>query len=97
LYTADNNGDNAIGLGELLRVVQFYNAGTFGCEPGSEDGYAPSDSDRNCCPHDSDYSEGPDWTINLSELLRAIQFFSTGAYSYCPEGGTEDIYCPGLQ
>jgi hypothetical protein len=81
----------------LLRVIQFFNSAGFGCETGTEDGFAPNDPDQECCPHDSDYSpSGPDWTISLSELLRLIQVFNSGGYSYCPAGGTEDGYCVGL-
>ena len=35
----------------------------------------------------------PDWEINLSELLRLIQFFNSGGYHRCLEG--EDGFCPG--
>jgi hypothetical protein len=49
-----------------------------------------------CCPHDSDYNpDGPSWTIDLTELLRLIQFFNSGGYTYCPGMGTEDGFCPG--
>ena len=33
--------------------------------------------------------------INLSELLRVIQFFNSGGYNFCPELMTEDTFCPG--
>ena len=47
-------------------------------------------------PHAADYDGGaPDGVIDLSELLRVIQFFSTGGYNYCPQGGTEDGFCAG--
>lgn len=43
-------------------------------------------------PHSVDY--GPaDWSINLSELLRSIQFYNSDGYSCDPEG--EDGYTPG--
>jgi hypothetical protein len=35
-------------------------------------------------------------TINLTELLRVIQFFNIRGYHACPGMGTEDGYCPGL-
>jgi hypothetical protein len=93
LHAADQNNDNAINLSELLRVIQLYNATLFGCENGTEDGYAPGDSDTGCLPHASDYNP-PDWRISLSELLRLIQLFNLGGYAYCPSGGTEDGFCP---
>jgi hypothetical protein len=78
-----------------MRVIQFYNAGGYGCDPAmmSEDGYLPGPGDTNCGFHASDYDPA-DWEIILSELLRAVQFFNTGGYVACPDAGTEDGYCP---
>jgi len=74
-------------------VIQFFNFGGYHCETGTEDGYAPGyDGDKTCHPHSSDYNP-QDWIINLSELLRLIQFFNSGGYHPCPDG--EDGYCPG--
>jgi hypothetical protein len=42
----------------------------------------------------SDYNP-QDWAIDLSELLRLIQFFNSGGYYACPDDGTEDGYCLG--
>jgi YVTN family beta-propeller protein len=93
IHSADRQGDNKIDLGELLRVVQFYNAGAIHCE-GSEDGFAPvgadAPKDTSCRRHDADYAE-PAWSITLTELLRVIQFFNTGGYVPCD---SEDGYCP---
>jgi len=93
IHSADQTGDNVISLSELLRVIQFFNSGSFGCDANSEDGYSPSSEDRSCRPHSSDYNP-QDWTISLSELLRLIQFFNAGGYHRCDTG--EDGYCPGL-
>lgn len=94
-HTADQNHDNKIALSELLRAIQFYNSETYHCQAGTEDGYAPGLGDiGTCCPHDSDYGL-QNWSISLSELLRAIQFYNTGEYHYCPSNATEDGYCPG--
>jgi hypothetical protein len=100
IHTADQDGDGRINLSELLRIVQFFNAGGFHCadDPAAtEDGYlAGSGPAQSCRPHASDYNGGaPDWQIDLTELLRLIQFFSAGGYYWCPEAGTEDGYCPG--
>lgn len=92
VHTADQNSDNAINLSELLRVIQFYNSATFGCESGTEDGFAPNDADRECPPHVSDY-DPQDWIIVLSELLRLIQLYNLGSYSACV--GSEDGFCAG--
>ncbi len=91
-HTADQNGDYRIRLTELLRLIQFYNAGAFHCEPGTEDGYAPLSGGQTCARHDSDYNPW-DWQIALVELLRLIQLYNSGGYHSCPEG--EDGFCPG--
>jgi hypothetical protein len=96
VHTADQDSSSTIGLNELLRLIQFFNSGRFGCQAGSEDGFAPGVLDQGCCPHDSDYEGGPSWSITLGELLRLIQFFNSGGYRHCPANGTEDGYCPGL-
>ena len=96
-HSADQNGNNKIDLGELLRVIQFFNSNGYRCvvpPETSEDGYVPGfDGDKSCRPHGSDYNP-QDWTINLSELLRLIQFFNAGGYYLCPGIG-EDNYCVG--
>ncbi len=107
-HTADQDCNNLVNLSELLRVIQFFNSGGYHCESGTEDGYAPGPaSDKwlqplvlrqitkvDCRPHASDYNT-QDWLINLSELLRIIQFFNSGGYHYCPGENTEDGFCPG--
>jgi hypothetical protein len=92
-HTADQDGNNIVSLSELLRVIQFYNSSSYGCQAGTEDGFAPNDADQNCAPHASDYNP-QNWAISLSELLRVIQFYNTGGYQACQEG--EDGFCPGL-
>jgi hypothetical protein len=93
MHTADQNGDSTVQLGELLRVIQFFNSAGYQCDPAGEDGYAPGPGAQDCAPHSSDYSP-QDWAINLSELLRLIQFFNSGGYHACL--GSEDGYCVGL-
>jgi hypothetical protein len=98
-HSADVDGDGVINLSELLRVIQFYNLGGYQCvtPPGtSEDGYLAGPGENHACvPHASDYHP-QDWQLNLSEILRLIQFFNVGAYHACPGLDTEDGYCPGL-
>jgi hypothetical protein len=83
----------------LLRVIQFFNIRGFHCvtpPAASEDGYLPgTGGDQSCAPHASDYSP-QNWQINLTELLRLIQFFNIRGYHACLDQGTEDGYCPGL-
>ncbi len=93
IHNADQDGDGLISLSELLRVIQFFNSFGYHCGLDTEDGYAPGPTGlKTCSPHDSDYNP-QDWEINLSELLRLIQFFNSGGYFPCL--GSEDGYCPG--
>ncbi len=86
-HSADYNpADHAIGLGELLRVIQLYNTVTYGCDPAGEDGYRADDTgDHMCAPHASDYNP-QDWRIGLNELLRLIQIYNSGGYEPDPMG-----------
>jgi len=94
-HSADKSDDGHIDLGELLRIIQFYNFGGLECagETVTEDGFAPATAPQliACMPHSSDYNPH-DWRVSLSELLRQIQLFSFGAYHPCGEG--EEGYCP---
>lgn len=93
-HSADQNRDGRLNLSELLRVIQFYNSPSIGCDAATEDGFAPNGADKSCAPHASDYNP-QDWRISLSELLRAIQIFNSGGYLPCPQGFvTEDGFCP---
>jgi N-acetylneuraminic acid mutarotase len=90
-HSADQDGDHTISLSELLRVIQFYNSAAYGCQPDTEDGYAPDAPGQDCTPHANDYNP-QDWRIKLTEMLRTIQFYNRGGYTPCPEG--EDGFCP---
>ena len=80
-------------------MIQFYNSLGLHCAdvPSStEDGFVPgTGANQTCTPYDTDYSP-QNWVISLSELLRLIQFYNSGGYSYCPLQNTEDDFCPGL-
>lgn len=100
LHSADTDADGRVSLTELLRVIQFFNTGGFQCADGgesTEDGFlAGAGPNHLCQPHDADYTApGPDWRIQLTELLRVVQFFNAGGYHYCPGTGTEDGFCAG--
>ena len=94
----DQDLNAKVELSELLRVVQFYNAGGLRCadDPSdSEDGYlAGVIGLSNCAPYTSDCNP-QDWSISLTELLRTIQFYNAQSYYYCPGEATEDGFCPG--
>lgn len=92
-YSADVDGNGIISLSELLRLIQFYNTGSFSCLAQSEDGYVPGPGDYSCPPHSTDYKP-QNWIISLSELLRAIQFYNVGGFEPCDTG--EDGFCPVL-
>jgi hypothetical protein len=97
LMSADRDGDFAIDLSEVIRVIQLYNAGQYACAANagaSEDGYLPrarTGSDPQCLLHSIDQND--DQIITLSELLRAIQFYSLGGYNWCPGQNLEDGFC----
>lgn len=93
-HSADYSRDWRISLSELLRVVQFYNIGSFHCDATTEDGFAPGPGDQGCTPHDTDYRTR-NWAVSLNELLRMIQFYNApgGSYQYSP--GSEDNYAMG--
>jgi len=79
-----------------LRIIQLYNASGFSCASppdSTEDGYQPGPGALDCAAHSSDF--GPaNFVLSLSEVLRAIQFFTLGGYNDCPQV-TEDGFCPG--
>lgn len=89
-HHADLNGDWHLDLGELLRIVQLYNAIGFGCAAGTEDGFEVASPEHDCLPHTIDYAP-QDWLVSLSELLRAVQFLNNSRMSPCPE--EEDGFC----
>lgn len=97
-HAADANHDGQIELSELLRVIQFYNLASYSCDDNnqpSEDGYEPgSEGTLDCAPHSSDYAP-QDWHIELSELLRLIQFYANVGFIACPNAipPTEDGFC----
>lgn len=96
-----HNGDvdlsESFELGELLRIVQFFNLGGLHCAdfPGdTEDGFVPGLlGPKACTPHQSDY-ETQDWRILFSELLRAIQLYNAKRFVACDtDPPSEDGFC----
>lgn len=98
-HSTDLDGDSAISLDELLRVVQFYNSLGYHCADiatETEDGFVPGrGSNVSGPPSDADYFP-QDWVIDLDELVRSIQFYNSLAYHFCPDDSSEDGYCAGL-
>ncbi len=92
-HSADQNRDWKISLTEVLRVVQLYNSGNFYCSCNTEDGYSITNSNKDCFPHNSDYYGGPNWKIQLYEILRLIQLYNYGSYRSAV--GTEDGFALG--
>ena len=94
--TVDSNEDYQVSLTEVLRAIQFYNSPGLSCVPmpgWTEDLFHPEIGDTDCAPHDLDNAP-QDWQINVSEVLRAIQFYNSPGYRYCPGEGSEDGFCP---
>ena len=92
-HSGDSNWDGAVCLSELLRVVQFYNSeGYHWAAETTEDSYAPGPGDTAAVPHDSDYAP-QNWAIELTELMRFVQFFNSGGYHTAED--SEDGFAPG--
>jgi len=91
VHDADQDGNGAIGLGELLAVIQLYNAGEYSCANGGPETFQPGPGNRNCPVHTADIAP-EDWTIDLSELLRVIQLSTFTEIVSCP-GQSEDGFC----
>ncbi len=97
LHSADYNNDGTVVLSELLRVIQLYNSNAFSCASDTEDGFALGTGKQDCTPHSSDYNP-QDWKINLSELLRLVQFFNfPTAHYYACGAPAEDGFCLGSE
>ncbi len=93
-HSADSDRDWRFSLSEILRVIQIFNYGSYGCDEDTEDGYGPgTGKHRNCRPHSADYRI-LDWRIDLSELLRVIQLYNARGYIF--QEGTEDGFLPLL-
>ena len=93
-HSADVNKDFKIDFQELNHVIAFQQAQAFHCDSKAYSGYAPGVGDHSCRFHSSDYLNGPNWKINLSELLRLIQFFNIGGYKI--NSTSEDGFTPVL-
>ena len=91
VHSADSSRDGSFSLSEVLRVIQFYNAGAYHLDSSTEDGYAPGTGETGGTYHDADYAPA-DWHIGLVELLRLIQLYNLGAYNTAP--GSEDGFAP---
>ncbi len=95
-WACDKGTGYQVSLSDLLRTIQFFRAGAYHCEQGTEDGYAPGPGAPGCLPHRHDYAP-QDWSIDISELLRSIQFFNLDSFYPCPDADppTEDGFCGG--
>lgn len=79
----------AFTLEELLRIIQLYNFGGYGCDVESEDGFSTAGLPCEGAFHDGDYLP-PFGQFTLSEVLRVIQFYNAGGYSLDCDGASED-------
>ncbi|MBI1317810.1 MAG: hypothetical protein GC168_02530 [Candidatus Hydrogenedens sp.] len=101
-HDADENQDNVIDLSDLLGVIQLFTANRYGCasaEGETEVRFVPGIApEALCVPHIADNHGIPDYHIDLTELLRVVQFYNVGAYADCINFGgrttTEDGFCP---
>jgi len=97
LHSADFLSDFKMNSVEIDCMIALFNAGTYGI--GNEgtgdctdDGYIPGGTNHNGTPHDADCCP-QDWTIDLTELTRILQFGTVGEYHTDPVG--EDGFAPG--
>lgn len=90
-HDADLNGDGAIDLPELLRVVQLSRAGRYGCREQTEDGFLPYGGVHDCLRHHADFTS-PDFNIDIGELLRVVQLHQAGGYTR--DMYSEDSFAP---
>ncbi len=80
------------GEGELEGQTEGQQEGE-GVVEGQAEGAGPEGEPEGSAPGYHTADQNNDWTINLSELLRVIQFFNSGGL-HC-QSGTEDGYAPG--
>jgi len=79
---------------EISRLVTFYNAGAYHCDPTTPDGYAPFEGPQDCGAHDGDY-DPEDWGINIREISRLVTFYNAGCYEV--NASTADGFAPCLK
>jgi hypothetical protein len=91
----ENDGNWAISLTELLRVISYYNAGGYKTdEDNGKDNFAPGAGPITRGHHSADYENGGNGAISLTELLRVISYYNAGGYHTDPGNGKDD-YAPG--
>jgi len=101
-HDSDVDKNLSVGLSELLRVIQIFAVGGYGCSGSSEKSdakHAPGFSPNPLCvPHIADNHGVPDYRFDLSELLRVVQIYNAGSYTNCLKTNgntnTEDGFCP---
>ncbi len=112
-HSADIDGDFALNLPELLRVIELYNTrfgttrtGRYRLDGSSEDGFAPDSTSGAGEPttlgefHSADSDR--DGLVSLAELLRVIELYNTREGTtrtgrYHIDGSSEDGFAPGPQ
>jgi hypothetical protein len=110
-HSADTDRNFRLGILELTRVIELYNArtgtvrtGRYSVQQGTEDGFAPdlvTDSNATVSlPYYHSADTNHDGRINLLELTRVIELYNhrsgtTRTGEYHIQAGTEDGYAPG--
>lgn len=111
VHSADTDGDGRVGLFELTRVIELYNArvgttrtGRYQTQIGTEDGFAPDlvSGGGGAIVHSHYHSADTnrDGRVSLVELTRVIELFNTRSGTtrtgaYHLVAGTEDGFAPG--
>jgi len=98
-HSADLDADYSFSLSEFLRVYELHSATAthdYHADPTTEDGYAPGPGPQDGLPHSADYLGGADWRIEMSEVLRMVDLFtSTDDHSYSPYPSGDDGFQKG--
>jgi hypothetical protein len=111
VHSADTDGDGRMGLFELTRVIELYNArvgttrtGRYRTQVGTEDGFAPDLVSGGAATislthyHSADTNR--DGRVSLVELTRVIELFNTRSGTtrtgaYHVSASSEDGFAPG--
>ena len=98
-HSADLDADYSFSLSEFLRVYELHSTTAthdYHIDTTTEDGYAPGPGPHDGLTHSADYLDGADWRIEMSEVLRMVDLFtSTEDHSYSPYPSGDDGFQKG--
>jgi hypothetical protein len=93
-HDADCSEDWSIDSTEVNRVLAYWRALAYHCDPTTCDALAPGQGPTNCAPHVAD-CDTTFWRFSASEVARVLVYWRAGSY-HCDPGSTWcDGYSPG--